>query len=64
MSRFLVNHFARAVVKTMRSNQSNKSSQTGSGLDDATIEWSGFSIFLFFIIIVLGIIIPLLILIF
>jgi len=40
MSKFLINHFARSVVKTTRSQPKAKTSQTNSEHDQGVLAWN------------------------
>lgn len=57
MSKFLINHFARSVIKATNSQPRAKASQPGSEQDTGTIEWKALGIGFLIITIITALII-------
>jgi len=53
MSKFLVNHFARSVAKTVRTQQKTTSSQTNPKQDQEADTWKTFGIIFLVLILIL-----------
>lgn len=60
MSNFLINHFARSVVKTARSQPKGKTSQLNTEQDQWTIAWKALGLGILFLLIIVAAIIFLL----
>jgi hypothetical protein len=64
MSKFLISHLARSIVKTARSQPRAKTSQTDSEQDQGVLAWKALGLGILLITIISGLIILLLVMVF